>query len=105
MKEFYKDIFEIANHYGYESQSNQLIEELSELTQAICKKKRVANKFSTYDEMEEANDNLIEEIADVEIMLEQIKYLLCINQRYIEKIKMQKIERQKLRIAGEKEKI
>ena len=105
MKEFYKDIFEIANYYGYESQSNQLIEELSELIQAICKKKRVANKFSAYDEMEEANDNLIEEIADVEIMLENVKYLLCINQRYIEKIKMQKIERQKLRIAGEKEKI
>ena len=105
MKEFYKDIFEIANYYGYELQSNQLIEELSELTQAICKKKRVSNKFSTYDEMEEENDNLIEEIADVEIMLEQVKYLLCINQRYIEKIKMQKIERQKLRIAGEKEKI
>lgn len=105
MKEFYKDIFEIANYYGYELQSNKLIEELSELIKAICKKKIVVNKFSTYDEMEEANDNLIEEIADVEIMLEQIKYLLCINQRYIEKIKMQKIERQKLRIAGEKEKI
>lgn len=101
MKEFYKDIFEIANYYGYESQSNQLIEELSELTQAICKKKRVANKFSTYDEMEEANDNLIEEIADVEIMLTQIKYLLGINEQYIDTIKEMKIKRTAQRIEKE----
>ena len=101
MKEFYKDIFEIANYYGYESQSNQLIEELSELIQAICKKKRVANKFSTYDEMEEANDNLIEEIADVEIMLAQVKYLLGINKQYIDTIKEMKINRTEQRIEKE----
>lgn len=30
----------IADHYGYESQSRQLIEELSELIQAVCKHNR-----------------------------------------------------------------
>lgn len=106
MKDLDKLNLEIADYYGYEAQSNQLIEECAELIQAINKHKRVMhNGQSVNMTLKESINNLSEEIADVEIMLEQVKYLLCINQRYIEKIKMQKIERQKLRIAGEKEKI
>lgn len=65
-----------AEHYGYEAQSLQLVEECAELIQAVSKYRRVAAKGE--DEKLIALGNLIEEIADVEIMLEQIKYLLKI---------------------------
>lgn len=50
----------IADYYGKETQSKKLIEELSELIRAMVR---------------EDNTNIMEEIADVEIMLAQIKYL------------------------------
>lgn len=50
----------IADYYGKEAQSKKLIEELSELIRALVRAD---------------NDNITEEIADVEIMIAQIKYL------------------------------
>ena len=61
------DIEKIAMHYGFVSQSRQTIEEMAELTVAISKIHRDWNK--------EHLDNLIEELADVQIMLEQMIYL------------------------------
>lgn len=86
MKEI--DIKLIADHYGYESQSRQLIEEMAELTQAINKEWRNTNEC----EITHLYKNLVEEIADVEIMLEQIKYLIGCNDD-VEKIKNKKIDR------------
>lgn len=56
--------FIIANLYGIEKQENQLIEEMSELIQAICKKRR------------DRPNNIIEELADVKLVLDQVIYLL-----------------------------
>ena len=47
-------------------------------------------------------DNLVEEIADVEIMLEQIKHLLHIPEEEIQAIKLYKVNRTKERIAKSK---
>lgn len=67
-EEFYDSrIVNIANNYGYEAQAMQCIEECAELIQAI-------NKYRRYGD--EAKDNLVEEIADVQIMLDQLLYLL-----------------------------
>ena len=85
-----KKLEQIANHYGFEVQSNQLIEEMAELTQAL-------NKYKRYGIIE----NIIEEIADVEVMLEQIKILLAIPQNSIDSIKEEKIDRQIKRISKE----
>lgn len=63
-----KDLIEIADKLGYEEQSMQLIEEMAELIQAI-------NKYRRYDDIEKLL-NLIEELADVNIVLEQVIYLL-----------------------------
>ena len=63
-----KDLIEIANKLGYEEQSMQLIEEMAELTQAI-------NEYRRYNDTEELL-NLIEELCDVNIVLEQVIYLL-----------------------------
>ena len=87
------DVEKIALHYGFAEQSRQTIEEMAELTVAISKIHRGWGK--------ETYNNLIEEIADVEIMLEQLKYLS--NSCYqVRNIKKQKIQRQLNRIKAEK---
>ena len=59
----------IIKHYGVDKQLDLLIEECGELIQAICKFKR-----SDHPALEILlNYNLIEEIADVENIIEQIK--------------------------------
>lgn len=91
----------IAKHYGYEAQSNQLIEECAELIQAINKYRRSRGTGQETTSKEQvALDNLVEEIADVEIMLEQIKHLLQIPEEDIQAIKLFKVNRTKERMAG-----
>ena len=87
-----------AEHYGYEAQSNQLVEECAELIQAVSKYRRAAAKGE--DEKLIALGNLIEEIADVEIMLEQIKHLLKIPEEDLLAYKQFKVNRTKERIEG-----
>ena len=54
--------------FGLRSQKDLAIEEMSELTKAICKERRARTKI----ERAEARANIIEEIADVYIMLQQL---------------------------------
>ncbi len=84
------NIKHIADHFGYEKQKNLLIEEMAELIQALNKFDRKKN--------EEAYENVIEEMADVELMIEQTQYLLAANRKTIDKIKEEKIERTLLAI-------
>ena len=90
-----QSIIEIADTYGYDAQSRQLIEEMAELTQAINKAWRMGNDF---DNLLVQKRNIKEEIADVYIMLEQMKYLLNIYEDDIETIINRKILRQLERI-------
>lgn len=70
-------IQKIADTYGYDAQSRQCIEEMAELTQAINKLwRRQGNGQSTDKNLTDCMDNLAEEIADVQIMLWQMAYLL-----------------------------
>lgn len=92
-----------AEHYGYEAQSNQLVEECAELIQAVNKYRRAVEGLGepvSEDKKAIALDNLIEEIADVEIMLEQVKYLLKIPEEDLLAYKQFKINRTKERIEG-----
>lgn len=107
-EECQNNIVEMANHYGYESQSRQLIEEMAELTVAInklwrverfCDRKNIMDvKGFSYPETKE----IIGEIADVEIMLSQIKYLMNCNDE-VEQEKERKILRQLERMKEEVE--
>ncbi len=83
-----KDLRNIAEHYGLRSQMRQLIEEMAELTQVICKAER-------YD-LDTVREHLVEEVADVQVVLDQVIYLLGDNR--IEQIRAEKIARQKRRI-------
>lgn len=51
------------------------IEELGELIQAISKIARWEYDGKNLEELSDVQDNLAEEIADVEIMLEQLKHM------------------------------
>lgn len=85
---------ETADYFGYEIQSEQLVEECAELIQAVNKYRRARGTGQpTALSKEAAFDNLVEEIADVESMLEQIKYLLKIPQVMIDGIKEVKTEK------------
>ena len=89
----------IADTYGYDAQSRQCIEEMAELTQAINKFwRKQGNGQSTDKSISDCTYNLLEEIADVQIMLWQMEYLLNAD---VTPIIEQKLDRQLERIESE----
>ena len=94
----------IADHYGYDAQSRQCIEKMAELTQAINKFWRKGLKCGTID-VHDCKDGfempVLEEIADVLIMIAQMIYLLGIKDEDLIKIIGFKLERQLERIKQE----
>lgn len=83
MKAVYK---KILKHYGEKHQVHKLIEEMAELTVALLK-----------DDIK----NIHEELADVEIMLEQLKLMKFYDKQRTEIIKLLKLNRQLKRIENE----
>ena len=83
-------------HYGVENQMAQSIEELAELIVAI-------NKCLRYKDDIEARNNLVEEIADVLIMIDQLKIIVNIKDYEIECYRRYKLDRLERRIENEKE--
>ena len=70
------------------------IEELSELTQVICKLKRLTNQDKTLrKEEQQIFEELKEELSDVYLLLEQIKILGKISDYEIERRISEKIRR------------
>ena len=67
-----KYIMKIADHYGLDEQLNILQEECAELIQAVSKYRRCRK----YASQEACAPIVSEEMADVYIMLEQIKHLM-----------------------------
>ena len=83
-----KTLREAIKVYGKDNQIEMIIEECSELIMALQKNKRYNTK-DTYI-------NVCEEIADVDIMIEQAKMMF--DDDLINHIKKQKIERLKERL-------
>lgn len=92
------DIQEIASYYGLEAQARQTMEECAELTQALNKYLRnVAGGQPTQEhDMDKLISDIVEEIADVSIMLEQMKFLFDCNGE-VPHVIQKKIERTYLR--------
>ena len=84
------DILEKAIEKYGEKQLDQAQEELAELIVAISKHKRNANKLTIA--------NVIEEIADVRIMLKQVMMLLNIEEFQIKNEELYKLNRLKKRL-------
>lgn len=82
----------IADYYGFTSQADMLIEESAEFIQAVCKLHRGnENEYA----------HIKEELADVLVCAEQLKYLLGASD--IENIMNAKLDRQLQRIEKEKQ--
>lgn len=73
--------------WGYDAQARMAIEEMSELTKALCKYER----FGKENAPKEIKDNLLEEVADVHNMIAQLE--MYFGKEEIEKIRLEKIER------------
>lgn len=89
-REHYKSFLDA---WGYDAQALMVIEEMSELTKEICKRNR---KRKDYKE-----EDLIEEIADVLNMVEQLEYYF--GEEKVEKVREQKIQRTLVRLKQWKE--
>lgn len=88
----YKIIRKIAKHYGFKHQGLKLAEEAAELSSAMCK----------LLSGEGGRNAVIEEMADVTIMIEQIQYLMHIDKSEIISKMEGKLNRQLDRISGKK---
>lgn len=82
---------QIANHYGTDSQLLMAIEEMSELTKEICK----------YNRGNDNREKIIDEIADVKIMIEQIEYLFKLSKEVNLRVDY-KLQRQLRRIEDKR---
>lgn len=90
-------IKQIADHYKLEHQLKKTLEELSELSQEI--------RDYLFDYQMKLDDittcRIVDEIADVKIMLEQLEYLLLLKKEIEERIKF-KLDRQISRMTEER---
>lgn len=90
-----------AEQFGIENRLLQCTEECGELIQALSKYQRILQGDKTCQtDMIHAEYMIAEEMADVEICIEQLKYLLG-NTKQVEKIKEQKIQRTEQRLLFE----
>ena len=103
----YKKIFlnniKILEHYEVRKQIPIWIEEMSELTKCLCKWARNYDKWEGDIESELAKD-MTDEISDVTICLDQLKYALHFMEDDLMQIYDKKVQRQLKRIEDEDEK-
>ena len=81
--------------WGYDAQALMTIEEMSELTKALCKYKRYGKEFAD----PQLKEDIIEEIADVLNMAEQMAHYFGVEA--VEKVRDEKIERSLKRLNKE----
>lgn len=82
--QYYNSCKLIFDHYGKDAQLNKLVEECSELIRAIVRKDRA---------------NILEELADVQVLIDQLSIAYPELDNCIEQTKFNKVERQIKRIS------
>lgn len=92
------DIKKIADHYGKYAQLGMLQEECAELIVAVNKYRR-GGHLPLIDDF----NHIVEEIADVEIVISQVKHLLKIPDYAVEFVKAEKVSRQIERMKEDRE--
>lgn len=73
--------------YGAPAQMDMAVEEMAELTKALCKVKRV----SCAAEAKAVLENVVEEMADVQIMLDQLRIIFRRSTEEIEEAKLERL--------------
>lgn len=82
-----------VEQYGEGAQLVKCCEELSELTQAICKRFDMGAEYSFDVEA------VVEEIADVEIMIEQVRMILRVDPEMEQRWRERKLNRLRRRLG------
>ena len=90
--------------FGGDMQVTVAIEEMAELTKELCKAQRVtfAGRGGLGDGMIDNHDEIAEEIADVQIALEELMLLFGIPSE-VQKARKRKLERLEMRIEKARE--
>lgn len=73
--------------YGQSAQLDLVVEEMAELTKAISKLRRAA----AGPEFRAAVENIVEETADVQIMIDQLRMILAFSTTLAEEEKLQRL--------------
>ncbi len=96
-------LLKIINHYGIKHQLKYIHSEYFELDEAITQREypAIAKDKKPYELVEFEKAHIIEEIADIEVMLDQFKAYYDIGQEEVNKVKDYKIKRQLERIENE----
>lgn len=102
-EEILKNNIKIVEHYGIKSQMPIWIEEMSELTKKICKWNRQYDKLNG-DINTQLLNNIKEEITDVIVCLDQLRYVVNFTEDDLMKEYKFKIDRQLSRILKEDDK-
>lgn len=96
------NLLQIIQHYKINNQQRKFVEECYELIEAIIQREYQAKDKKPYELVEFEKAHIIEEIADIEVMLDQFKAYYDIDQEEISKVKDYKIKRQLERIEKDK---
>ena len=90
--------------FGYDLQIAVAIEEMAELTKELCKAQRVtfAGRGGLGDGLIDNHDEIAEEIADVQIVLEELEQMYGAKKK-VQKIRQQKLARLEMRIEKARE--
>ena len=75
--------------YGAPAQMDMAVEEMAELTKALCKVKRV----SCAAEAKAVLENVVEEMADVQIMLDQLRIIFGRSAAEAEEYKLERLKK------------
>lgn len=87
-KEQRQEILALAiRTWGEPAQIDMAVEEMAELTKALCKVKRAQKG----PELTAAIENAVEEIADVQIMLDQLRIMLGRTGADVEEAKLERL--------------
>lgn len=95
-------LLKIINHYGVNPQQRQFNEECYELLEAITEYKYV-EVYKGSPAEKHHKEHIIEEIADVQVLLNQFKLYYGIADREVKRVMIEKLERQMERIENEEQ--
>lgn len=101
-----QDLLKIINHYGVLKQLKYFQSEIFELNEAIISYENAKDSNNIHHcdieyALESFEQNIAEEIADVQVMLDQFQHYYEIEDKEIEEIMKYKINRQLERIGGD----
>lgn len=91
---------EIIEHYGIDHQQRKLVEEVFELNQAIDFFE-YTNNTNMFD-LKEYKEHIVEELADVTLLLNQIRYFYNITYDETQKVYEYKLNRTLNRMENER---